>query len=308
MLGKVKQMALFSLAVGLPTVLSGCPSTRESIQPPTYATLCQSMPVSCRNHVYLFCLNGYDLLDCGNLEGLACQLNDLGYIKTYVGYFNHYEYFYNEIQNIHHCDPLARFVMVGSGHGCLHASELARRAASARIPVDLLLCLDGDEEGVARYKHPAVSRVVHIHGEKCLAETAKKTPGEHVIIPKAGHWDLATRPETIETVVNEITVVASHVELVHYVPLSPATGAALDTVDPVAKNEKDDWDFLLVKSAVPHFGKEKADYAMDSNKHPLVTDPTVDGASPTKKPDDGTGPLKRPGLQPGKRYLIDDLK
>jgi hypothetical protein len=299
------------LALILTATLNGCVHMMESIAPvPDHQLLCQSMPCACRNRVVLFFINGYDPLDCVNLLGLKEHLQDLGYIKIYHGYCYHSNYFYDEIQRINHDDPLTRFVILGASHGAVYASELARRAASASIPVDLLVCLDGDEEAVAKYHHRRVPEVLHIHGENSSAPSAAgNSNARHVIIPNSGYWDLATRPETIETILHEITNVASHVPLIQVLPppflsKEPTPHGVLES----AAVRKDAWDFLVVNGPIPQ--PKGAASALPANPatNPTLADLLHSPPEDAGKAGSGQHPLKRPPLQPGKKYLLDDLR
>jgi hypothetical protein len=305
------RLGVLLLALILAGTQSGCVHMMESITPvQEHQLLCKSMPAACRNHVNLFFINGYDPLDCVNLSGLKEHLEELGYIKVYLGYFYHSDYFYDEIQRIHHVDPLARFVILGASHGAVYASELARRAASASIPVDLLVSLDGDEAGVAKYHHAGVLQVLHIHGDKSSSATAAgNLTTRHVIVPNSGYWSLATRPETIETMLHEVTNVASHVTLIQYVPvpvtsLEPTPRAVLES----ASARKDDWDFLVVNGPIPQpkaqEGSSPGIPATTTTLPGLLTSPPVDAG----KAGSDQGPLKRPPLDPGRKYLLDDLR
>ena len=71
------------------------------------------------------------------------------------------------------------------------------------------------------------------------------------------------------------------------------------------KQTRDEWDFLQVKTPIPQPQPSNADHATNSNLHPV--DPKLTSGKPDTDPP-GKGPLKRPELVPGKRYMLDDLR
>ena len=138
--------AVFQLIlVGLLTGVGGCLSCLNPVHPPEEALIqpCHELPKYCRDHVYVFFLNGFDPINYGNLTGIREYVDTLGFHKTYYGQLYHVSYFADEIRKIHQEEPDAHFVLVGFGRGAREIRSLAERASSQGVTVDLLVYLDG---------------------------------------------------------------------------------------------------------------------------------------------------------------------
>src|SRR6516164_3293218 len=98
---------------------AGCLSCLHPMPAPPVEEVhaCDTCPPCCRNHVYVFFLNGFDLFDSANLSGLRKYVQQLGFIKTYDGQFYHASAFAVEMRRLHNEDPQAHFVVVGYGYG-----------------------------------------------------------------------------------------------------------------------------------------------------------------------------------------------
>src|SRR5262249_6617116 len=66
---------------------------------------CQALPSCCRDHVYIFLVNGLDPINASNMAGLRDYLQDLGFNKTYYGQLYHSAFYNKEIRRIHESDP-----------------------------------------------------------------------------------------------------------------------------------------------------------------------------------------------------------
>src|SRR5262245_54242861 len=60
----------------------------EPLQNPAEAS-CLEIPRCCRDHVYVFCVNGLDPLDYSNQSGLRDYIHELGFNRLYNGEMYH---------------------------------------------------------------------------------------------------------------------------------------------------------------------------------------------------------------------------
>jgi hypothetical protein len=132
------------ILAGLLAGAGGC-CCLNPVHPPD-ETLIQpyhELPKYCRDHVYVFFLNGFDPVNYGNLTGIREYVDTLGFHKTYYGQLYHVSYLAGEIRKIHQEEPEAHFVLVGFGRGAREIRSLAERANREGATIDLLVYLDG---------------------------------------------------------------------------------------------------------------------------------------------------------------------
>ncbi len=136
----VLNLTLGALLVGV----SGCLSCLNPVSPPDAALVepCHELPKYCRDHVYVFFLNGIDPVNYGNLTGIREYVESLGFRKTYYGQLYHASYFADEIERIHKEESDAHFVLVGFGRGTRKIRAVAERVQSSGVSIDLLVYLD----------------------------------------------------------------------------------------------------------------------------------------------------------------------
>jgi len=250
MLRQTQQLrSLRSLMLGAVIVagLSGCfcCSKREDPHLKEHRQLAQGLPLSCRNHCFLFFVHGCDPFDSIDMSGLVKRLQTLGYIKTHECQFCTNEEFIDDIRHVHERDPLAHFVLLGEGQGAEQARELAGTFQLDGITIDLLVYLNGGAK-VATEKPPAnVMQVVNIQGKTSAAEG---TAPDHVInvsLSKAGDLGLANHPETVNLLLREFMKVASRVPVIDKVPAAdPNPEPTPQPVKPAPEKPRDEWDFL----------------------------------------------------------------
>src|SRR5262245_24558222 len=75
--------------------------------PPDLACVCAEVCQESRSRVNVFFVQGCDLLDCANLEGVKCYLLELGFHRCWFGHKHHLDRFRQEIVCIHQADPHA---------------------------------------------------------------------------------------------------------------------------------------------------------------------------------------------------------
>ena len=172
-------------------------------------------------------------------------MQDLGYIKTYEGEFFNEEAFAKEIRRIHKDDPTARFVLLGDGKGARNARDLAAVVGRDHIPIDLLVALNGGKMD-NRSRPENVLQVVNIQGKNASGEGAQIASAVNLSIPEARGFGLATQPETIHAVLQELLMVASRVPVIDKSPaISQYKEPTPRPMKPVPPGPRDEWDFLL---------------------------------------------------------------
>jgi hypothetical protein len=224
------------------TATSGCLSCLNPVHPPPEALVqpCHELPKYCRDHVYVFFLNGFDPVNYGNLTGIREYVDTLGFHKTYYGQFYHVSYFAEEIQKIHNEEPEAHFVLVGLGRGARSMRDLAERVNRQGIPTDLLVHLDGKlPEGVGLENGTVIG---YVRDGKFSAATAPESG------PNLWLFGSPTNPKTIEMLGQELGQIASAIPTIEPAQpelLPPPTDEP--TPKPVQRQlpaEYGEWDFL----------------------------------------------------------------
>jgi hypothetical protein len=247
--GKSKLAALLA-ALGF---ITGCTcidhlSVPAPIEPDLAEAICCVAECS-RCHVYLFFLQGYDPVDCADLESLKETVQAQGFTKAWYGPACYVSHFKKEVACVCEHDPKARFVLVGYKHGVSAAVELAAAVASEGGTVDLLICLGSEIERPER-----VGRVVSIQaGAKGCEEGA--VAGNDVHFVNTWSHKLPMHPKTVEILSRELLTVAAAIPSVSdlpkmYVPRhEPTPRPVMPTVD---RGARDEWDFLKPASAERH--------------------------------------------------------
>lgn len=197
--------------------------------PPERAQPCLGLPKCCRDHVYVFFLNGLDPLNKDNLTGLRDYVNRLGFNQTYYCQLVHRWWAEREIRRIHDRDPLARFVLVGFSFGANEVCSITQALDHDAIPVDLVVYLGGDTLHEGDRDRPAnANRVVNITAHGCtmlfggyIWDGAEIQGAENLRVTQVGHSGLPTYPQTVEILADGLFQVASAVPVLQP-PAPPA--------------------------------------------------------------------------------------
>jgi hypothetical protein len=147
---------------GLLAGVGGCCSCFNPVDPPAEPVIqtCHELPKYCRDHVYVFFMNGFDPVNYGNLTGIREYVDTLGFHKTYYGQLYHVGYFADEMKQIHKEEPDAHFVLVGFGCGARQIRCLAEKVNAEGISVDLMVYLDGKlPDGMGLENGPVVGTI-----------------------------------------------------------------------------------------------------------------------------------------------------
>jgi hypothetical protein len=122
----------------------GCSSEVNPVQPPPPDVLarCEGLRPSCRRHVYILVINGFDPTEVTNAVGLAHFLEKEGFPNVYyTSQWKAHEY-EERILEIKQTDPAARVAFVCYSMGVSYGRKLAQKLKTEGSRVDLLLYLD----------------------------------------------------------------------------------------------------------------------------------------------------------------------
>jgi hypothetical protein len=208
------------------------------VHPPDEALIqpCQELPKYCRDHVYVFFVNGFDPVNYGNLTGIREYVDTLGFHKTYYGQVYHVSYFASEIQKIHKEEPDAHFVLVGFGRGAREIRSLAERANREGATIDLFVYLDGKlPPSMGLENGPVVGQL----RDNSMASSS----GSDLWL-----FGNPTNPKTVELLGHQLVQIASSVPVLEPAepeqlppPMDEPTPKPVKPQTPTANGE---WDFL----------------------------------------------------------------
>ncbi len=235
---------------------SGCclgPICHPYLPPsPEVCAPAKALPCCCKDHVYIFFVNGLTLIDRANFAALRDHCNQLGFHNTYYGEMCHVGKFKDEIRRIHHADPEAHLVLVGFSFGTNMVRKLAHALKEDGVAIDLLVYLGGDTIFNKPYSWPEnVGQVVNLRARGCLGLCAGVFSGEDIdgatnrYFERAGHNGVPMHPETISILTHELSKVASRVPVLvpvlvtEEVEIGPMPRRVFKMVGP-----RDEWDFL----------------------------------------------------------------
>ena len=227
---------------------SGCLCYVHPVPAPEKAQvrLCEEVPSSCRNHVFVFFVQGADPLDVADLAGVRDYVQSLGFIKTYYGQAYHASWFASEIRRLCKDDPLAHFVVIGYDLGAHQARELVQEVKKEAVPIDLLVYLSSKALSEGPENCPEnVARVVNIRGTEWFWQPPLIPGAENLVYTDADHYDTPTHKHTLEVLAEELTAVATQVPHVVYEdPPAPETLPKPRRMTAPKVEAPDDWDFL----------------------------------------------------------------
>lgn len=207
------------LAVGLVTLVAapGCVCCRpEAHKQMLEAGPTCDLPTYERQRVHVFLVNGVVPIGLCGMEKLRDRLSDLGYAKVYSGQPVHAGWMAREMCKVFAEEPDARFVLIGYDLGGPVALKLAAEAAAAGLPVDALVLLD--PTGKPGEAGCAVRTLVVTSG----ASVTQMPHAERLAIPDAGHFTIATHPQTVAAVGNVLNASAAKVVRTSTIDLTPA--------------------------------------------------------------------------------------
>jgi hypothetical protein len=250
MFGKrwVGLMLVASLAGG------GCMQYRSvGFQDALCSPLESPAPPPIRNQVYLFMMNGSDVLDSAGMLDLRDQLSHLGYPKVYLAQRPDSAWYTRELRRIPREEPGARMILLAYGSSATKVHALAAEAARDGLPVDAVIFLDPvGLNGRLAETLPFPSVVLRSHnwlGSRQLVAT------ENLILPGVGHFSLPAHPGCVQLVHSLMTGAAGnvHLESKLSLPRLPLADVPNPTPRPVAPvpYTPDGWDFLKPNAGFP---------------------------------------------------------
>ena len=231
--------------------LAGCCSCLNPVDPPAEPIVqsCHELPKYCRDHVYVFFLNGIDPVSYGNLAGIREYVDTLGFHKTYYGQIYHAGYFADEIERIHKEEPDAHFVLVGFGSGARKIRGLADRVNAEGAAADLLVHLDGKlPDGMGLENGP-------VFGTIRDGNSASPSAGQNLWL-----FGNPTDHRTVEKLGEQLVHIASTIPAIEPAQpeqLPPPTEEP--TPRPVKRqvpSQNGDWDFLMPEHNRVHLQHE----------------------------------------------------
>jgi hypothetical protein len=153
-----------------------------------------------KEHVYIFLINGVDLLHYGDLPGLGDRLAAQGFVHTRYGELSDTGEFHDQIYRIHQSDRLARFVLIGFSLGANRACELAESLRGDGVRFDLVVFLSGNHwlGGLPRQRPANVRRVVNILAGGALSRQGQRDWAENYQLPSAWHFGTPSHPATLQ--------------------------------------------------------------------------------------------------------------
>jgi len=240
------------LSVGL-LWTTGCLSFLHPIGAPPRDLVkpCDQLPKPCRDHVYIFFVNGLDPVDYGNLVGLRDYVQKMGFHKTYYGQLYHVPYFESEMCKIHKSDPDARFVLVGFSLGANLVHTLARAVADDGVQIDLMVYLSGNHPVamMPRDKPDNVCQVLNILASGCMKKFGERDYADNLRLEHTCHFGSPTHPQTLEVLCTALTHIAAQAPGVlppdEFAPTPLLEEAPRPRpVTPPRTAQRDDWDFL----------------------------------------------------------------
>jgi hypothetical protein len=190
--------------------ICGCLSFCHPVAPPTaevaITTRCQ--PKCCRDHVYIFLIQGLDPLDFADLRGLRDYINELGFKNTYFGQLYHTIHFKHEMERIRAMDPECHFVLIGFSFGANMVRDLALAAQDAGVPIDLLIYLGGNTLDNTPHDRPAnCLMVVNILASGCIWNGTWFDNAENFHLPDVWHFGSPTHKVTLEVLTRDLATV-----------------------------------------------------------------------------------------------------
>ena len=245
------------LLAGTLSAAAGCASCLHPVAPIgcDTAARCAAIPQVCRNHVYVFLIDGEDPLDVANLAGVRDALISMGYIKTYRGQYHHVGYFKDEILRIHGADETARFVVMGFGLGANAARDVAETVRPDGVPIDLLVYCGGVALPNALSSRPVNAlRIVHIVGQGADAVAVALDGADNVQLPDTDHFGSPTHSYTLDLLGRDLTEAASRVPVTDVRAAADPGVAGGAPPRGIAAREampRDEWDFLRPGPTAP---------------------------------------------------------
>src|SRR5262249_25277864 len=230
---------------------------------PELAEPCLALPRGCRDHVYVFLVNGFDPTHVANFDGVRDDLDKLGFHKVYFAAMFHAPCILSRTRRLHHDDPQARFVLVGYSLGANTVRTIAQHLRPDGIDIELLAYIGGDTiRNVPEDRPENCHRIVNVTAKGCVWmaggivwDGADLDDAENARLPDVGHYQAPPHVHTPQMLARSLLDVAASVPVVVPLEKAPATleeeGPTPRRVQPEASGQRDEWDFLKPVATLP---------------------------------------------------------
>ncbi|HVK12742.1 MAG TPA: hypothetical protein VM597_28585 [Gemmataceae bacterium] len=228
---------------------AGCAKCRHTAyHDALYPTAEPACPPPIRNQVFLFMMNGHDVLEFGGMLGLRDQLCQAGYPMVSYAQRMDREWYHREMWRVARDNPGARILLLGYGSAAPVVTGLAYEAARDELPIDAVIYLDpvgssGDLAGTLPY-HSVAVRSHNWRGGRGLGTS------DTIEMTNVGHYALPNHPATVDALVQLMSDSAGRVNLppangLPRLPLRDKLDPTPRGVDPATVAQPlDDWDYL----------------------------------------------------------------
>jgi hypothetical protein len=169
----------------------------------------------CKEHVYVFAVNGLNPMCSGNFSGLCCYLRKQGFENTYFGQLYSSHGFNDRIREIRAQDPQARIALIGFSYGANYVRHMVNFLAKDGTQVDLLIYLGGDTVLNTPYSYPCnVVRVLNVRARGLvllggdLFWNGADIDGARNCFVDCRHILIPSRRETLEVLMEELLTLA----------------------------------------------------------------------------------------------------
>jgi hypothetical protein len=183
--------------------------------PTEHAALLAKVPAGSREHLYLFFVNGVDVLGAANFRGLCGYVQAQGFPHAYFGQMTQGNHIVRQVKQIHQDDPQAQFGLVGFSAGTYVVRDVAQGLREAGIPVALLFYIGGDFLQNSPGCRPSnVGKIVNVTGHGFLLSGGDLFHGTDIdgavnLRLPCRHMLLPSRRETIDLLLRQLSATAA---------------------------------------------------------------------------------------------------
>lgn len=210
--------------------------------------VCRAVSGQGQRHVYVFMVDGADVLDLSGMHKLKKYLHSLGFTKIWLGHRHHEGKLTEIIREVHLQDPQAQFVLLAHRRGAEPARNIARNLGACGVAFELLAYLGGSHlDNESGYRPQNVMKVLYYRGGWQLCQGQPLAQAENETLMDADTMEVPTHPEVVERIVYELTRIAGSVEVpiplprLHELREGPTP---FPVKPPVEGPAPDEWDFL----------------------------------------------------------------